>query len=162
MEFIDSARFMTSSLSNLVNNLSEEIHKTKCKYGHDDKKCETCVIKCKYCDCFLEYLIFKDDLRGYKCLCYNENYQHKFDENLKEQFINNTNFLNTTAISSFCCCEKVLILMNKWMIGKNDSKHHHLKKYFYSHLNMEDTTDADYAHSKRVCKDFEPKNLGEY
>ena len=36
------------------------------------------------------------------------------------------------------------------------------KEDFYSHLIMEDITDADYAHSKRVCKDFEIKNLGEY
>ena len=28
---------MASSLSNLVNNLSEGIHRIKCKYGHDDK-----------------------------------------------------------------------------------------------------------------------------
>ena len=27
---------------------------------------------------------------------------------------------------------------------------------------MEDITDADYAHAKRVCKDFEIKTLGEY
>ena len=27
---------------------------------------------------------------------------------------------------------------------------------------MEDITDADYEHAKRVCKDFEIKNLGEY
>ena len=27
---------------------------------------------------------------------------------------------------------------------------------------MEDITDADYALAKRVCKDFEIKNLGEY
>ena len=27
---------------------------------------------------------------------------------------------------------------------------------------MEDTTDADYAHAKRVCKDFEIYNLREY
>ena len=27
---------------------------------------------------------------------------------------------------------------------------------------MEDITDADYVHAKRVCKDFEIKNLGEY
>ena len=40
LQFIDSARFMASSLSNLVNNLSEGIHKIKCKYRHDDKKCE--------------------------------------------------------------------------------------------------------------------------
>ena len=32
---IDSSRFMTSSLSNLVNNLAEEIQKYKCKYRHD-------------------------------------------------------------------------------------------------------------------------------
>ena len=32
---------MASSLSNLVNNLADVIHKIKCKYGHDDKKCET-------------------------------------------------------------------------------------------------------------------------
>ena len=27
---------------------------------------------------------------------------------------------------------------------------------------MKDITDADYAHRKRVCKDFEIKELGEY
>ena len=27
---------------------------------------------------------------------------------------------------------------------------------------MEDITDTDYAHEKRVCKDFEIKNLEEY
>ena len=41
---------MTSSLSNLVNNLAEGIHKIKCKYGQDDKKCETCGIKKKGCN----------------------------------------------------------------------------------------------------------------
>ena len=29
-------------------------------------------------------------------------------------------------------------------------------------LDMEDITDADYAHAKRVCKDFETEKLGEY
>ena len=37
LKFIESARFIASSLSNVVNNLSEEIHRIKCKYGHDDK-----------------------------------------------------------------------------------------------------------------------------
>ena len=36
------------------------------------------------------------------------------------------------------------------------------KEDFYSHLNMEDITDADYAHVKRVCKDFKIRNLGNY
>ena len=35
------------------------------------------------------------------------------------------------------------------------------KEDFYSHLNMEDITDADNPHSKRVCKDFDIKHLGE-
>ena len=37
------------------------------------------------------------------------------------------------------------------------------KEEFYSNLNMEDITDADYIHAKRVCKDLKNiKNLGEY
>ena len=36
------------------------------------------------------------------------------------------------------------------------------KKHFYSHVNMKDITDADYAHAKRVFKGFEIKTLGEY
>ena len=50
LQFIDSTRFMASSLSNLVNNLSEGIHKIKCKYRHEDKECENCGIKSKYCN----------------------------------------------------------------------------------------------------------------
>ena len=88
LQFIESARFMTSSLSNFVNNLFEGIHKIECKYRHNDKKCETCRIKYKYWNCFLEYTNFKDDLIGHKCLCCNKNYQQKFDEKLKERFFN--------------------------------------------------------------------------
>ena len=51
LQFINSTRFMASSLSNLVNN-----------DGHDDKTCETCRIKYRYCDCFFEHTNFKDDL----------------------------------------------------------------------------------------------------
>ena len=42
-------------------------------------------------------------------------------------------------------------------------KKHYLKKEeFYTNLNVDDITDADYKHAKRVCEDFEIKNLGEY
>ena len=53
LQFIDSARLMVSSLSNTVNNPSEGIHRFKCKFGHSDKKWETCGIKYKYCGFFL-------------------------------------------------------------------------------------------------------------
>ena len=36
------------------------------------------------------------------------------------------------------------------------------KEDFYSHLNMEDISDADHSHGKGVCKDFDIKKLGEY
>ena len=36
------------------------------------------------------------------------------------------------------------------------------KEDFYSQLNMEDITDTDCTHGKRVCKDFEVKDLGEF
>ena len=86
LKFIANAGCMASSLPNLVNNLSEEIQTIKCKFGHYDKKCETCRINYKYCDCFMEYTNFKDDLIECKCWCCNKRYQKKFDEKLKEQF----------------------------------------------------------------------------
>ena len=39
------------------------------------------------------------------------------------------------------------------MLGKED---------FSSHLNMEDIIHAEYAHAKRVCKDYKIKDSGEY
>ena len=61
-------------------------------------------------------------------------------------------------ISFFYFCEKVFILMHIWMIRKKFSKISLPEKDdFYSHLNIEDITDTDYAHTKRVCKDLEIK-----
>ena len=37
LQFIDGAKFLARSLTNLVNNLSEGIRKIKCKFRHDDK-----------------------------------------------------------------------------------------------------------------------------
>ena len=55
IKFIDSAKFMASSVSNLIDNLTEGIHK----------------IKCKDCGFLLEYENVKDDLIKYKCLSFN-------------------------------------------------------------------------------------------
>ena len=70
LQFIDSARCMARSLSDLVNNISERINKIKCKQEHDDKKYETCGITYEICDCFLEYINSKDDSIDYKYLNY--------------------------------------------------------------------------------------------
>ena len=70
IEFIDSARLMETSLSNLVDYLTEGIHK----------------IKYKDYDCFLEYESVKDNLIKYECLSRNKNYSNKIVEELKKRF----------------------------------------------------------------------------
>ena len=40
---------MAKSLSNLYDNITEGLHRIKCKLKYDGKNCETCVVKCKYC-----------------------------------------------------------------------------------------------------------------
>ena len=106
LQFIDSASFMGSSLSNLLNSLSEGIHKIKCKYGQDEfiklnvnmdkmiKKCKDCGTEYKYCNCFLEYSFFKGDLIKCKCLSCDKNYQYKLDKKLEKIFISTCNFSN--------------------------------------------------------------------
>ena len=71
-----NARFMASSLSNLDDNLAEEIHK----------------IKCINCDCFLEYESVKDNLIKYKCLSCNKDYRNRLDEKFKKRFKNTFKF----------------------------------------------------------------------
>ena len=102
---------MVRSLSNLINNISEGIHRIKCKYGHNDNKCETCGIKYKYCDCFLQYTTFKEDLIEYKCLCYNKNYQHNFDQKLKERFFKAYKFSSHYDNKFIYYCKKMFIRM---------------------------------------------------
>ena len=36
------------------------------------------------------------------------------------------------------------------------------KEESYNNLNMEDITDANHMHAKKVCKDFQIKKSGEY
>ena len=61
VRYSGSARFITSLLSNHVNNFAEEIHKNKCKFGYGNEKCKTCGVKYKECECCLEYTNVKDD-----------------------------------------------------------------------------------------------------
>ena len=90
IKFIDSARFMAISLSNLVDNLTEEIHK----------------IKCKDCDCFLEYESVKKNLIKCKCLFFNKDCLNKIDEELKKRFKNTFKFSNNSI-------KKFILLLRK-------------------------------------------------
>ena len=50
--------------------------------------------------------------------------------------------------------------MDRW--DRFDKTLLHNKEDFYSSLNMEGITDADYRHAKKVFKEFKIANLGEY
>ena len=69
---------MASSSSNLAANLTERIHK----------------IKCKDCDCFLEYESVRDKLIKYKCLSCNKDYSNKINEEFKKRFKSTFKFSN--------------------------------------------------------------------
>ena len=147
IKFMDNARFMPSSLSNLVHNLAEEIHK----------------IKYKDFDCLLEYEKVKDNLIKYKCLPCNKNYSIKIDEESNKRFKNTFKFSNNDINKFILLLKKGLYpceYMDDWeMINETALPE---KEEFYSNFNMGDITDADYIHAKTVCKDFEIKSAGEY
>ena len=112
---------------------------------------------------FLNTKNFKYDLIEYECLCCNKNYQQKFDEKLNEQFFNTCKFSNHDNNKFFLLLREGVYLyeyMDDW--EKFNKKSLPKKEDFYSHLNMEDITDVDCMHAKRVCKDFEIKNCREY
>ena len=75
---------MSTSLSNLVDNLTEEIH----------------IIKCKCFHCFLEYGSVKDNLIKCKCLSCNKTNSNKTHEILKNRFKNTFKLI---SINLFCC-----------------------------------------------------------
>ena len=78
IKFIDSARFMASSVWNLVHSLVEGIHKIKCKDGH----------------CFLEYESVKDNSIKYKCLSLDKDHSNKLDKEFENTFKFSNNYVN--------------------------------------------------------------------
>ena len=153
IKFIDSFRFMSSSLSKLVDNLSEGIP--------DHLKSN------------LDYVrITKNKkllLKYFNCNIY---YKKKFNNNLIKKFKNTYSFCNndTTDPSSSERINKFVLLLRKGVYPyeyvDNWERFNEIflpsKKYFYSNLNMEDISDIDYRHANNVFKGFKLENLGDY
>ena len=137
---------MATSLSNLVNNVTEGIHK----------------IKCKDCDCFLENEGANDNLIKQKCLSCNKNYSNKIDEELKKRLKNTFKFSNND-INKFIFLLRKGVYYYEYMDNWERFNETALpeKEEFYSNLSIGDITDADYMHAERVCKVFQLKNVGE-
>ena len=91
-------------------------------------------------------------------MCCNKIFHHQFDERLKKRFFNTYKFANSDKNEFILLLQKRVYAyqyMDNWEKFNKTSLP-------YTHLNMEDAIDSDYASAKRVCKQFEMKHLGDY
>ena len=127
---------MSSSLSKLVDKLSEGIHNNKC---FD-------------CESNLDYIkIKKNGKLLLKCFNCNIYYKKKFNKDLMKKLKNTYSFCNNDL-----SCE----YMDSWERFNETSLLS--KKEFYSNLNMEDIDEIDYRHGNNVFKSFKLESLGDY
>ena len=148
IKFIDSYRFMSSSLPKLVDNLSEGIHNNKC-------------VDCKS---NLDYVrITKNEKLLLKCFDCDSYYKKKFNKDLIKKFKNIYSFCNSDLNKFILLLRKGVYpyeYMDNW--EKFNETLLPSKESFYSNLNMEDIDDIDYRHGNNVFNKFKLNNLGDY
>ena len=147
IKFIDSFRFVATSLSKLVNNLTEGIHNDKCN------KCESNL-------CFVNAM---NETLTFECVDCKKEYKKDLNKKLIERFSNVYEFCNYDMNKFMILLRKGVYpyeYMDEW--DKFNEKELPSKGSFYSNLTMEDISDTDYAHANNVFKKFDIKNLGEY
>ena len=139
---------MSSSLSKLVDNLSEGIHNNKCSD----------------CKSNLDYIKIKKNgkllLKCFNCDVY---YKKKFSKELIKKLKNTYSFCNNDLKKFILLLRKGIYryeYMDSW--EKFNETSLPIKEDFYSHLNMEDIEDIDYRHGNNVFKSFKLENLGDY
>ena len=116
IKFIDSYRFMSTSLPNLVSNLSEGLHNYRC-------------IDCKSC---LDYMTTKDEQLIFTCFRCKKNYEEKINkEDLIQRFANTYAFCNGDLNKFILLLRKGVYPMNTWIVGKGFRKHHCLTKKLF-------------------------------
>ena len=84
---------------------------------------------------------------------------NKIDEELEKRFINTSKFSNNN-INKFILLLRKAVYPHDYMEEQEKSDHTSLseKEEFYSNLNIEYITDADYMQAKKACKVFEVKS----
>ena len=73
-------------------------------------------------------MVFKDDQLIFRCFECKNNYKKDLTERFATIYMN---FVMETLINLFCYQEKVFILMNTWIVGKDLMKHHYLIKKLF-------------------------------
>ena len=144
LKFIDSCRFMSSSLSRLVDNLSEGIHNNKCvncKSNLDYVRITT-ARPSALARSSSEHKNEKLLLKCFSCYSY---YEKKFNKELIKKFKNIYSFCNNDLNKFILLLRKGVYpyeYMDSW--EKFNETSLPIKDDFYSHLNMEDIEDIDY------------------
>ena len=94
----------------------------------------------------------------YKYLTFNKEYSNRFNEKFKKKFRNRFKFSNNN-INNFILLLRKSVYIYEYMDDWEKFNETKLleKEEFYSKLNLEDITDANYMYPKRICKDFEIK-----
>ena len=147
IKFIDSFRFMATSLSKLVDNLTEDIHGDKC-------------VDCKS---DLSYMKVIDEALIFRCFNCKKNYGKEINKELIERFASTYKFCNNDLNKFAMLLRKGVYpyeYMDSW--DKFNETSIPNKESFYSNLTMENITETDYIHANNVFKTFKLNNLGDY
>ena len=108
-------------------------------------------IKNEDCDCLFEYKSVHDHLIKCKCLFCNKGYLNKLDKEPKKRFKHTFKFRNNDTNKFILLLRKSVYAfeyIDEWEKFYETSLYE--KEEFYSDLNMEDITHADYIYTKRV------------
>ena len=145
--FIDSMRFMASSLDSLSSNLA----------GVSGMSCNLCEESCEFTH------IDEDYVAHGKCKkCYSGYSKRQLN---KDSIFNDFDNLSVGHNN-----EQFRLLLRKAVYpyeyisswDKFEETKLPPKEAFHSNLNMSDISEYDYKHAQRVWKEFKLKNLGEY
>ena len=147
IKFIDSFRFMATSLSKLVDNLTEDIHGDKC-------------VDCKS---DLTYVKVIDEALIFRCFNCKKSYEKEINKELIERFSSTFKFCNN-KLNKFVMLLRKGVYPYEYMDGWNKLNETSIpnKESFYSNLTMENITETDYIHANNVFKTFKLNNLGNY
>ena len=122
---------MSNSLSSLLKNLSDGLYNDKC----------TC----------LEYISAKDNQLIFKCLKHNKNHNKNLNKDLIKRFASTYKLCNKDIYKFILLLRKGVYSYEYMSTRKRfDEVSFPNKKKFYSSLNMEEITDADYMHAKSI------------
>ena len=151
IKFVDSVRFMSTSLSGLVDNLSE-VYKKESKVCKERRKMKSV--------CY--FIGLENNKLNYKCKGCKKRWLKLIIESIKK-FSNVYQFCNED-IKKFVLLLRKGVYPYEYMYSwkRFDETSLPIRKAFYSELYLEDITDKDYTHAQKRFEELKLKRFGDY